>query len=176
MPHNSIPVNLMFQPVQIAPYYEIPRADVSALQSREKYETITNVKFAVEFISPLSEKVSTLDSPAYIAEQNRSRSAIDESASNWLRYTLDVSASTDVDTLSETVDAIYDAIDRFGPGAVNFTNLPTAGINGVHLAAILRSTYAFKNQVIGWVHGRDVAIKALRTANIEIDDALAGLL
>lgn len=94
---------------------------------------------------------------------------------SWKRYISNLSAPTDVDALSETIDAIYDAIDRHGPGAVNLATLQPAVVNGEHLAAVLRATYAFKNQIIGWERAREMAILALQKANIEIDDALAGL-
>jgi len=174
--HNSIPVSGMFQPAFFSPYHQRPFGDQSTFQQSRRYETLTGVKFSVDFISVSSKQGSMLDSPAYIVERHKSRDAIDESAANWKRYILDLSAPTDVDALSETIDSIYDAIDRYGSGAVNLATLPADAVNGEHLAAILRSTYPFRNQIIGWHHARDIAIKALQGASIDINDALAGLL
>lgn len=174
--HCSIPVSVPYRYEHISPYYQSPLDGLSALQQSQKYLTITDLKFSVGLIPAANKKLSILDSQSYLAELNKSSAAIEKNAANWKRYIFDLSAPNDVDALSETIEAIYDAIDRYGPGSVNLATLPTTAINGEHLAAILRSTYSFRNQIIGWDHAREIAIKALQSASIDIDDALAGLL
>lgn len=176
IPYGSVPVSAVFPPAILSPYSERPRKGGVLVPTGNVRKTLTNARFSIDPFLTERQQTSFLDSHAYSAEQAKSRGEIDEISMNWKRHLLDLRAPADVDALSETIDAIYDAIDRFGPGAINLATLPPATINGEHLAAILRATFAFQNQIPGWAHARGLAIHALQNANIAIDDALAGLL
>lgn len=121
------------------------------------------------------DKKSFLDSAAYIAAQREELHRIADLAVRWKKYLLKPDAPVDVDALSETVDAIYDAIDRFGPGSIDLTGLTGAQVNGEHLAVILRASIPFRTQIPGWSEARAVAVEALQIANIPVGDVLAGI-
>lgn len=118
---------------------------------------------------------SFTDTLAFKAEQLKQVDAIASISRLWENYLLDPQSSVDVDVISESIDHVYEAIERFGPGAVDLTKITKNAVNGEHLAAILRVSSPWKNQVPGWSAALDIAAQALTLAGIEADEALAGL-
>lgn len=119
--------------------------------------------------------VTLIDTEVFRYERLLNQQAIDLLAVNWKRHVLNTQASSDVDSLSETVDAVYDAIGKFGPGAVDLTTLPKSNIHGEHAAVVLRATFSRRDEVPGWYSAIGIAATALEKAGVDIDDALAGL-
>lgn len=93
----------------------------------------------------------------------------------WRRNVLNPQASTDVDDLSETVDAVYEGIDIFGPSFISLADLEPHLVQGEHLAATLRATFPWRDEVSGWNNALEVARAALINAGADPDDALYGL-
>lgn len=93
----------------------------------------------------------------------------------WQHNLLNPDASTDVDDLSDTVDAVYEGIAIFGPSFISLANLAPESVQGEHLAATLRATYPWRDEVSGWNDALEVARTALAYAGEDPDDALYGL-
>ncbi|CAJ3119801.1 Uncharacterised protein [Burkholderia pseudomallei] len=94
----------------------------------------------------------------------------------WQRFVLDPRASVDVDDLSETVDALYEAIGTFGPSVVSFEHLESNSVQGEHLAAALRATSPWRDEVAGWHTALQTARVALVNSGVAPEDALYGLI
>ena len=94
----------------------------------------------------------------------------------WKRYLFDINASTDVDTISETVESVFESLARDGPSAIDLTTISASQVNGEHLAALLRATSSWRDQIPGWDRALIVASKALELANVDPKAALAGML
>lgn len=173
---NTVSV-AVFSPYALhAPYSERPKRIPTLIQPYTPPETLTKATFSI--VQPLigGSWLSFLDSLSYEAEKLENLEAINAISEHWKQHLFDLSASTDVDALSETIEGVYDAIDRFGPGAVDLASLGSEGINGEHLAAILRATFPFQNRIPGWSCALGEAVKALQRDGVDVDDALAGLL
>ncbi|WP_322061986.1 hypothetical protein [Paraburkholderia sp. J63] len=93
----------------------------------------------------------------------------------WQHNVLNPEASADVDDLSETVDAVYEGIDIFGPSFISLAHLDPRSVQGEHLAATLRATFPWRHEVTGWDEALEVAREALGYAGADPDDALYGL-
>jgi hypothetical protein len=94
----------------------------------------------------------------------------------WRRLVLDPRSSVDVDAISETVDAVYEAIDTYGSSFISFENLDPQTVQGEHLAAALRATSPWRAEVPGWHSALGVAKAALTNSGVSPDDALYGLI
>lgn len=171
--HNTLPVSQIYPPAIYSTYFERPKIADTFHDFRGSVN-LSGAKLSAD-PSSIAGK-SFLDSPSYVTEQKKSCDAIREIAVHWKKYLFNLSASAGVDELSETIDGVYEAIDLFGPGAINLTSLSSMEVNGEHLAAILRATFPFKKQTPGWDGALNLAIKALERESIPINDALAGLL
>ncbi|MDG0065848.1 hypothetical protein MMB92_17950 [Burkholderia sp. IO2] len=94
----------------------------------------------------------------------------------WQRLVFDPSASVDVDDLSETVGAVYEAIDTFGPSVVSFEHIEAAAVQGEHLAVALRATSPWRDEIAGWHAALQTARMALENSGVPPEDALYGLI
>ncbi|MGY4726867.1 hypothetical protein [Burkholderia pyrrocinia] len=94
----------------------------------------------------------------------------------WQRLVFDSSASADVDDLSETVSAVYEAIDTFGPSVITFEFVEANTVQGEHLAAALRATSPWRDEIVGWHEALETARVALGNSGVPPEDALYGLI
>jgi len=92
---------------------------------------------------------------------------------NWSTYVLDRSAPTDLDAMTDTVDWLFDALDR--EELIDLRNLDPNTVNGEQLCLVLRATYSIQDQVPGWHKALEVARAALIQVNVDPADALIGL-
>ncbi|MES2046791.1 MAG: hypothetical protein V4447_00205 [Pseudomonadota bacterium] len=93
----------------------------------------------------------------------------------WKQHVSDVTASTDVDTLSETIENVFELMSRFGPSAISLTDITANRLNGEHLAAVLRLTFHYRSEVAGWDNALNMAIEVMKETGIDYEDALTGL-
>lgn len=94
----------------------------------------------------------------------------------WQRFVFDPTASVDVDDLSETVSAVYEAIDTLGPSVISFEHVDASKIQGEHLAAALRATSPWRDEIAGWHAALESARIALGNSGVPPEDALYGLI
>ena len=97
-------------------------------------------------------------------------------ALKWRLHVTNPAASNDVDALTETVEYVYDALEEFGPHAINLRGLNPDAIQVEHLAAVLRATSMSRDETPGWGDALVVAKVALEAAHIEPDEVLLGLI
>lgn len=98
-------------------------------------------------------------------------------ATAWQKHVCDVTASTDVDVLTETSEAVLETIQAHGPAGFNLQGLPSAAvINGEHLATALRTSFTWRDQVPGWHGALRVAERALKQAGLDPEDVLFGMI
>lgn len=92
------------------------------------------------------------------------------------RHIFNPHASTDVDSLTETVEAVLDAVAEFGPSVLNLKNLRAEYVQGEHLAALLRVSSTWQDEVEDWNDALGVAAKAVVLAGADPTDILFGLI
>lgn len=112
---------------------------------------------------------------AYLVEEVMDVPARFSITHKWQRNVLNPQARTDVDDLSDTVDAVYEGIGIFGPTFISLENLDPHHVQGEHLAATLRATFPWREEVRGWDNALMVARTALTNVGADPDDALYGL-
>ncbi len=95
---------------------------------------------------------------------------------SWQSLLLRRDAPADTDALTWTILAVYFAIGNKGLPAINLGSVTVCGVNGVHLAAILRATAVQRELVPGWHYALGVAWAALVQSNQDACDALNGLI
>lgn len=93
----------------------------------------------------------------------------------WSVHVLNPHAAADVDTLTETVEAILDFVFQFGPNSLSLKEIKYNFVQPEHLAAILRSTSTWRNQVDGWNDALEIAIAATKSAGLDPNDVLFGM-
>lgn len=93
----------------------------------------------------------------------------------WKHHVSDITASTDVDTLSETIESVFEFMSRFGSSAFNLTNITADRLNGEHLAAVLVLTFPHRAQVAGWENALKMTIEVMKATGVDYKDALTGL-
>lgn len=96
-------------------------------------------------------------------------------AERWKEHVLDSNASSDVDSLSETVAHTLDYVAEFGPGALDLRGLTPAGVQCEHLASVLRATTLWQDRIPGWHEALAIAQDACTLAGQNIDDVLFGM-
>lgn len=121
-------------------------------------------------------QASPLDSEAFSAEQTSNYREADTLAQQWKKLVLNRDAGFSANSLTETVKPLFNALIRFGPGAIDLRNLPKNEINGVQLAVVLRATLPNKNLTPGWEDALNLAKNALFRDGIDQADALYGLI
>lgn len=94
----------------------------------------------------------------------------------WMRLVMNPQASADVDSISKTVEAVFEALSVADPSSLNLAGLNANCVQGEHLAAVLRATYKWRSVVPGWEQSLAVAEEALRLQGADAHDALFGLL
>lgn len=92
------------------------------------------------------------------------------------RHVFNPHASTDVDSLTETVEAVLDAVAEFGPSVLRLKDLHAENVQGEHLAALLRVTSTWQEDVPDWTDALDVAAKAVVLAGSDPEDILFGMI
>lgn len=92
------------------------------------------------------------------------------------RHVFNPHASTDVDSLTETVEAVLDAVAEFGPSVIKLQHLCAEHIQGEHLAALLRVTSTWQNEVPDWTEALGVAANAVSLAGSDPEEILFGMI
>lgn len=109
---------------------------------------------------------------AKLAKQASKQAAV---AELWKRHVLEPNAPSDVDSLTETVETVMDYVADFGPGALDLSGLNPAGVQCEHLAAVLRATSLWQDDVHGWHEALMVAQEACERAGQDAEDVLFGM-
>lgn len=120
--------------------------------------------------------VSQADSPSFQAEWQVRMNAAEQEGILWRRYVVDPSALVDTDTISETVDHVFQMASRFGPSSLDFRGLRAEDVNGEHLAAALRASSSFSYMTPGWEDALQVAHDAILAAGGDPQDTLFGMI
>lgn len=94
----------------------------------------------------------------------------------WQSAVFDPVAATDVDTISATIESVFEYMSLFGAGSIDLSNLDPVRVNGEHLASVLRVTSHVKDKVRAWDQALCVAKEALLAAHQDPEDALFGLI
>jgi hypothetical protein len=137
-------------------------------------KTISGARFLI-FLKRPGTDTSPLDCDGFSKARERSTEETKALAAKWMSLMLDKSAPVNANALTKTVKPLFEALSRYGAGAVDLRGLRAEQVNGVHLAVVLRATFSRKQQTLGWEHALSVARDALRRDGLEDDDALAGL-
>lgn len=95
---------------------------------------------------------------------------------DWMAIVTDKTAACDVDTMSETVERVFDTLSKGGTQSIDLRGLNEDGVNAEHLCAVLRCTYMWRDEILGWREALGVAERALPKVGISPQDALCGLL
>jgi len=93
----------------------------------------------------------------------------------WQKYVTDPHAATDVDTLTETAEAVLDFVAEFGPKALTFSGLHPAEVQCEHLATLLRATSLWREEIPGWKEALGVAELAIEANDLDSSDVLFGM-
>lgn len=93
----------------------------------------------------------------------------------WTQHLLNRHASVDVDAITETVEGVLDALAEFGPGSLHLRDFRPDAVQGEHLAAVLRASSTWKDEVSGWTEAIGVAKAALITSGADPEDVLFGM-
>jgi len=94
----------------------------------------------------------------------------------WQKHVLNVNANTDIEELSETVEAALTAISQEGIDSIFLGGLSPEKVEPQHLATLLRTTCSWKDDIEGWYDALEVAKEALKLQDIDPEDALYGLI
>ncbi|MDE3186536.1 MAG: hypothetical protein KGM96_03295 [Acidobacteriota bacterium] len=128
----------------------------------------TNAEYFLEFARGSSGEA------AEVASMKSYRLA--KAIKKWQKYVMNPDAATDVDALTETVEAVLDFISEFGPSALSLHSVQAEAVQCEHLAAALRASSSWRGQIPGW----DLAIKATadaaRSAHLDPEDVLYGMI
>lgn len=98
-----------------------------------------------------------------------------KSSPRWLRDVMNPRASSTVDALTFTVEAALAHLSSKGASRMTIPMLDPADVHCEHLAAVLRATSSWKEEIRGWRAGRDAAMVACLVAGEDPDDVLFGL-
>ena len=114
------------------------------------------------------------------AENNRLRTFIQRkesvrAVSLWRQHVFSKAASADVDSISETISYVFQAISEVGPLSIDLSKVDANTVNAEHLVAVLRATFSSRNEITGWNHALQIAQVALRNANLPPEQILAEL-
>lgn len=94
----------------------------------------------------------------------------------WRKHVCSFHAPTDVDSLTETVDAVFDLVAEFGPASVSFSSMHASTVSGEHLAAALRALSMWRGEITGWDDAIAIAAASIAIRGEDPQDALYGLI
>ncbi len=100
---------------------------------------------------------------------------VSEATKQWQRHVFDPQASTHVDALTETVEATLDFIIEFGPEAFALTAVRDEFVQAEHLAALLRASSTWRDQIPGWNDALLAAVLAVNSSGQDPEDVLFGM-
>lgn len=112
---------------------------------------------------------------AQVFQARVQESAALKSASKWKQHLFSIHGSTDVDSISETVEYVFEAMTQHGPTGLDLRGVASNSVNAEHLVAVLRATAANRDAVPGWAHALGEAPAALRRFGLDPDEVLVGL-
>lgn len=136
-----------------------------ALRKLRAEQSIANARF-----------VSILDTVSFASQQLSNRLEAATLADRWKREVLNPQAPWDADALDQTVEPLFEALIRLGPSAIDLRGFREEEVSGMHLAVVLRGTFAVRHQTLGWDEALGVAASALRRHNLPSEEGLVGLL
>lgn len=175
--HQLADVQFTVPPAAVALYNDRPLPISAGVASLQKHDSSTTLFFFLRDETfgqrhVVYVRVSEIGSSPhrYISTANENHTLA------WKRHLFDLNAPTDVDALSETVESILEVLSEHGPAAIDLTNLSDNGVQGEHLAAILRTTATWDCQTPGWLQALQVAKLALQREGVDPQDALYGLI
>jgi hypothetical protein len=167
-------------PALRAEYFECPRGYANAyLVVNSDYDTkSSNSRFEKNFTA--HSNVAVLGGykfiPAIEFERKDISEAILQANSAWQVHLSNSKSSTNIDSITETIDGVFDAIEKFGPAVIELRHLKSEQIEPEHLAAILRATATIHDQIPGWTSALEVAKRTFESLGHDPSDALFGLI
>ncbi len=177
MPHDTVKMsNRHIQPQSALHRVVKQHAVIFVASNRPSGKTLSGVEIKVILGRAELDNRSFFDTDTYSRECIKSANDIEALSVRWKTNLTNPAVAADVDSISETIDAIYEVIGQFGPGAINLRSTLDGQINAAHLASILRATFQIRSDISGWNTARDKAKQLLPLAGIDVNDALAGLL
>jgi hypothetical protein len=93
----------------------------------------------------------------------------------WRRQVFDPMAPNHVDALTETVEATLDYIAEFGPQTLDLQGVQNNFVHAEHLAAVLRASSTWSDQVPGWNDALRAAVAAVKSSGQDPKDVLFGM-
>ena len=120
--------------------------------------------------------VDTIDSKlAYaVATKERLRAGV-----VWDEYSKGVlfkpMAACEVEEIGRTVNHVMAVIECLGPKAINLTAVEAKTLQPDHMLAVLRSTFLYRDDVLGWTYALGELKVALQAAGHEPQEVVVGL-
>ena len=93
---------------------------------------------------------------------------------NKFTYLFEPDAPHDVNALTVTVKEVWDQLDEHGPISFDLSNISAA--SSVHLAVTLRALNCVRDRIQGYEVGLQRCIELCAAQQIDINDALAGMI
>lgn len=94
----------------------------------------------------------------------------------WGKNVFNPHASADVDALTETVEAVLDAVTEFGPSVIKLNGLIAKNVQCEHLAALLRVSSTWQGEITGWNEALVIANDAVVLSGADPQDILFGMI
>ena len=91
-------------------------------------------------------------------------------------HVLNPSAESDIDSLTETVEAALEFVSEFGPGQLNLLEYTAQRVHYEHLAALLRATSTWRDSIPGWHEALREAEAATQQVGADPEDVLFGMI
>jgi hypothetical protein len=99
-----------------------------------------------------------------------------EATRQWRRHVFNPYASSSVDALTATVEAAFDFVSEFGPESLSLREIQGKLVQPEHLAALLRATSTWRDQIPGWADALNAAAVAVKSAGMDSEDVLFGMI
>ena len=94
---------------------------------------------------------------------------------NWKRHVFSPTAPADSDAIGETVEHVVTALEALGAESVDLRDVTANRVHPEHLVATLRSTYMWRDEILGWQAAVGQASIALQKAGFNAAAVLIGL-
>lgn len=94
----------------------------------------------------------------------------------WRKHIDNENSSTEIESLSETVELILTVLKVEGTEVISFKGFDENKVSAEHLATALRCTYIFKDEIDGWDEALNVAYNAFKNIGVDPQDALYGMI